>query len=76
MGFDNYYSNRKDRRKQYYDSRRYDRTCRNNGSCSHCVSKRTHKNNKKLYSADEQIKEHYFEGYEVEEFWYNYYKEK
>jgi len=36
MGFDKNYENRKDWRKQYQDSRRFDPSCRNHGSCGHC----------------------------------------
>ena len=43
MGFDNKYPNRKDWLKPYYRSKRFDRTCRPNGSCGYCVGNRTHR---------------------------------
>jgi len=39
--FDNRLGQNKDRRKQYYDSRRINVTCRNHGSCKYCISNRT-----------------------------------
>ncbi len=43
MSFDPHYSKRKDRRRAYRDgdSRNFDRTCRNHGTCSVCHSNRT-----------------------------------
>ena len=57
MSFDNEYKNRKDRRKRYYRSGRFDVSCRPHGSCPYCLGNRTHKHNKKELSAREQIKE-------------------
>jgi len=31
----------KEHRRKYYDSRRFDCSCRNHGSCSYCLSNRT-----------------------------------
>lgn len=47
MSFDRNYPNRKDHRRPYYDTRRFDRGCRNHGSCGHCVGNRTHKNDRR-----------------------------
>ena len=55
MSFDKEYPNRKDQRKQYRDSRQFDRTCRSHGSCSYCVEGRQHKQQR---DADTQIKEY------------------
>ena len=33
----------KEHRKPYYDSRRFDRTCRNHGDCPWCQGKRAYK---------------------------------
>lgn len=33
----------KEHRKPYYDSRAFDRTCRNHGSCSWCIKNRLYK---------------------------------
>jgi len=40
MSFDKRYQNRKDHRRPYYDSRRFDYTCRNHGSCPYCTGGR------------------------------------
>jgi hypothetical protein len=47
MSFDNNYPNRKDKRKPYYNAKSFDRTCRNHGSCSHCLGSRMHKHKKR-----------------------------
>lgn len=39
--FDKQFPKRKDQRKPYYDARRFDRSCRNHGSCSYCRDNRT-----------------------------------
>ena len=44
MSFDNDYPNRKDRRRRYYKSKAFDRSCRNGGDCPYCEGNRTHKN--------------------------------
>jgi len=49
----------KEKRQQYRKSKRFDRTCRNHGSCNYCRSNRTHKYKKKLVSTLEQLKEYY-----------------
>lgn len=41
MGFDKRYPKRKDRRKPYSGSKRFDRSCRNHGSCPWCERART-----------------------------------
>lgn len=48
MSFYKEYPNRKDHRKQYYDSRRFDSTCQNHGSCSCCGCQRKYKISKRL----------------------------
>lgn len=57
MSFDNTYPNRKDHRKKYYDSKRFDTGCRNHGSCGYCESSRTHKNKKRLIAAINEIED-------------------
>lgn len=47
MSFDNFYSNRKDHRKQYYGSKRFDRSCRNHKSCGWCRNNRLFRNKKR-----------------------------
>jgi hypothetical protein len=40
MAFDKRYPNRKDNRLPYRKSKRFDRTCRNHGTCSYCANNR------------------------------------
>ena len=49
MSFDNYYPNRKDKRKKYYGSKYCDRSCRPGGSCPYCKSSRVRKTKKSKY---------------------------
>lgn len=35
-------------KKEYTGSKRFDKTCRNHGSCPYCISNRVHKNKKKM----------------------------
>lgn len=43
----------KEHRKQYYDSRRYDRTCRNHGSCPWCQGNVKYKKRKTEMKGEE-----------------------
>lgn len=43
MSFDKDYPNRKDQRKPYHGSSKYDHSCRPHGSCPHCESNRAHR---------------------------------
>lgn len=45
--FDKTYKNRKDWRKPYFGAKRFDRSCRNNGSCPYCQGNRMHKNKRR-----------------------------
>jgi hypothetical protein len=47
MAFDNQLGRGKDRRKPYYDTRRFDWTCRNHGSCGYCEDRRTFANKRR-----------------------------
>ena len=47
MAFDNQLGKGKDRRRPYYDSRQFDWTCRNHGSCGWCEGRRTFKNKRR-----------------------------
>ena len=47
MSFDHYYPNRKDWRKPYYRSARWDWTCRNGGSCNYCSDRRQFANKRR-----------------------------
>jgi hypothetical protein len=46
---------RKERRKKYYDSRAFDCTCRNHGTCEWCVENRTFFDKKQRDLADLQL---------------------
>lgn len=55
MAFDNNYPNRKDKRKPYYKSKVFDRSCRNHGSCDYCKSNRLHTNKKRELLAEQSL---------------------
>jgi hypothetical protein len=48
MSFDAHYPNRKDRRKQYSDTRQFDKSCRSHGDCPWCQGKRKYKHKRRL----------------------------
>jgi hypothetical protein len=52
VSFDKTYPNRKDKRRGYRKSARFDRSCRNHGSCPHCQANRKHANRKREAKAD------------------------
>jgi len=64
MSFYKHYPNRKDWRKPYYDSRRFDSSCRNHGACGYCQDRRTFSDRKWRTIADEKLKE-WEENYEM-----------
>jgi len=45
----------KEKRKPYRKSKNYDSSCRNHGSCNHCLSDRTYKNKKQELKVIEQL---------------------
>lgn len=57
MSFDNDYPNRKDHRRQYYKSKRFDRSCRPGGRCPWCKRNRLFSRIKKEHFAKQEIKE-------------------
>jgi len=57
MGFDKEYPNRKDKRKPYRKSKRFDHTCRNHGSCGYCEDNRRFFDKKQRFFADKELKE-------------------
>lgn len=59
MAFDNFYPNRKDRRRKYYDARRFSSGCRNHGSCGWCRGNRLYSSNKRITASLQQLKEYY-----------------
>jgi len=48
---------KKEKRRPFYDSRRFDHSCRNNGSCSWCEGNRTHSGTKSKLKTDGQVDE-------------------
>lgn len=48
----------KEHRKQYTDQRILFVQCRNHGSCEWCHSNRTHKNDKRELSAEQELREY------------------
>ena len=58
MSFDKEYPNRKDHRKPYYKSGKFDQTCRPGGSCPHCKNNREKKKKKELIRIDEIEKDY------------------
>jgi len=55
MSFYKDYPGRKDHRKSYRDSRRFDRSCCNNKSCDWCKSNRTHFDKRHRLVANEKL---------------------
>ena len=51
----------KEHRKEYYDSRAVDRTCRSHGSCPWCRGNRFHKNDRQAVNAKQQLEEYSFQ---------------
>ena len=48
MSFDKKYQNRKDWRKPYRKSKRFDKSCRNHGGCGYCKNNRLYQYKKEL----------------------------
>ncbi len=63
MSLDKAIKHGKEYRKKYYDSRRFDYSCRNHGGgrtskpCPYCENNRLFNSKKKKFDADEQIKD-------------------
>lgn len=55
MAFDNYYPNRKDKRREYRGSRACDRTCRSHGCCGWCLGNRTAAERRRKEAADHSL---------------------
>jgi hypothetical protein len=51
----------KEKRKPYYRSKRFDRSCRNHGGCPYCESNRLHKHKVKEEAIEQQIEEIIYE---------------
>ena len=57
MSFDKNFPNRKDRRKPYNKSKRFDKTCRNHGSCGWCREDRLHRRQLLVQALKDRIQE-------------------
>jgi hypothetical protein len=57
MSFDKYYPKRKDWRKQYKGSKRFDRSCRCHGGCGYCLDNRMHNLRREKEKAEYSEKE-------------------
>lgn len=44
------------KKKPYSKSKRFDKSCRNNGTCAYCYNNRMHKVLKKIYPIEPEIK--------------------
>jgi hypothetical protein len=56
VSFDKDYPNRKDWRSSYYDSRRFDRSCRSHGGCPYCSSGKRHRYLSEIERCDIEIR--------------------
>lgn len=60
MSLDKAIKHKKEHRKEYRDSRRFDRTCRCHGSCPYCERNRTHSDAKnRSYAGADQVDEYF-----------------
>ena len=58
MGFkEKYFGNNKERRTPYRGSKRFDCSCRNNGSCGYCRDNRLYNSKKKKEKTKDQLKD-------------------
>lgn len=48
----------KEKRKEYYGTKKFDRSCRNHGSCTYCAEGRQHFDKKKRSAATQDMKEY------------------
>ncbi len=51
----------KEHRKEYYDSRAIDMTCRSHGSCPRCRTNRLHKYAKQAVNTKQQLKDYCYQ---------------
>jgi hypothetical protein len=59
MGLEKSIHSGKEHRKEYRDSRRFDRHCRNHGPCDYCEGNRTHFDKKQRVRSKQEMKEFY-----------------
>ena len=51
---------RKDRRKEYTGSKRFDRSCRCHGGCGYCLNSRTYQDQRNRKAADMDLSEYLY----------------
>jgi hypothetical protein len=56
MSLDKSIEHKKDHRKPYHGSKRFDRTCRNHGSCEWCKENRLYSSRKRRDALEEKMK--------------------
>lgn len=56
MSLDMSIEHRKEKRKPYHGSKRFDRTCRNHGSCDYCKGNRLYSSKKRRDAIEAQLK--------------------
>jgi hypothetical protein len=59
MSFDKSIESGQEHRKEYRKSKRFDKTCRNHGSCSWCRSDKLYQFNKEVERTEKELKEYY-----------------
>lgn len=55
MSLDKAIKHGKEKRKPYYKSGRFDKTCRSHGGCPYCYGNKMHKHRKQMAKADMRI---------------------
>ena len=61
MSLDKSIQSGKEHRKPYYDSRRFDHSCRNNGDCEYCSKGRVHQHTQAKASWAEELVDVWYE---------------
>jgi len=72
MSLDKSINHGKEYRKPYFQSGKFDPTCRPNGGCPYCRNNRAHKNKKKECSCKEQVDDVYLVDdidQSIQEYW-------
>jgi hypothetical protein len=67
MSFDKYYPNRKDQRKPYYRSGKYDSSCRPHGGCKWCENNRLIQERKEMLRVKEILRDFINGEYDYED---------
>lgn len=57
MGLEKAIEHGKEKRKPYYGTKSFARSCRNHGGCDYCKGSRLHSSNKRETAAEQRLKE-------------------